>query len=247
MNENMANYIQETGAAETNLPETIGPSITEPTVIPRELQQYQDPVQEMQSEQPAEQPEQQAPRKLKNDEYKNAANLRKQLEQTQRERDNALRQLQDKNDGVLGDDDLAEGKHLNRVQREIKALKEELVQTRIKAQYHDFDSVVNMDNLNSLRDSYPELMSTLQNAPDLYTQASAAYTLIKKMGIVPDTQDINNRARVQSNTNKPRPASSVGPQQGESPLTKANAFAEGLTDDLKKQMVKEMNQARMGY
>lgn len=250
MNENYANYIQETGATETNLPESIGPSITEPTVIPRELQQHQEPVQEMQAEQEhveQQEPQQQAPRKLKNDEYKNAANLRRQLEQAQRERDAALKQLQDKNDGVLNDDDLAEGKHLNRVQREIKQLKEELVQTRIKAQYHDFDSVVNMDNLNILRDSYPELMATLQNSPDLYTQASSAYTLIKKLGIIPDQQDINNRVRVQQNTMKPRPASTVGPQQGESPLTKANAFAEGLTDDLKKQMNKEMNQARMGY
>lgn len=252
MNENQ--YIQDTGAMETNLPESIGPSNTEPTEIPRELRQQQHPiedkVQEQQSQyQEHEQAEsyQQPPRKLKNDEYKNAANLRKQLEQAQRERDAALRQLQDKNDGVLGDDDLAEGKHLNRVQREIKALKEELVQTRIKAQYHDFDSVVTMDNLALLRDNYPEIAATLQNSPDLYTQASSAYTLIKKLGLAPDQQEIANRNRAQQNAMKPRPAASVGPQQGEGPLSRANAFAEGLTDDLRKQMIQEMNQARKGY
>ena len=260
MNEN---YIHNTGAMETNLPETIGPSVSEPTDIPAELRAVQEhsAIQENNNQnqeiplETYEQPIQrqgyegqtQPQRKLKKDEYKNAANLRMQLEQAQRERDEALRRLQEKSESPLGDDDLAEGKHLNRVQREIKALKEELVQTRIKAQYHDFDTVVTMDNLAILRDSYPELAATLQSSPDLYTQASSAYTLIKKLGIAPDQQDIANRARVSQNVNKPRPAVSVGPQQGESPLTRANAFAEGLTDDLKKQMLKEMNQARQGY
>lgn len=246
--------MQPTGAMETNLPESIGPSVSESHEIPRELRQPHSPLYNNQEEQQPESQEveqvesyQQPQRKLKNDEYKNAANLRKQLEQTQRERDAALRQLQDKNDSILGDDDLAEGKHLNRVQREIKSLKEELVQTRIKAQYHDFDSVVTMDNLAVLRDNYPELAATLQASPDLYTQASSAYTLIKKFGIAPDQQEITNRARVQQNNIKPRPASSVGPQQGESPLTKANAFAEGLTEDLKSQLLKEMNSYRKNY
>jgi hypothetical protein len=252
MNENL---IQVTGPMDTNIPETIGPSVSEPTDLPAELkqqQQYQSGYQsEEQSNQELEAAEEAiretASRPLKKDEYKNAARLRLQLEQAQRERDEALRRLQEKSENVLGDDDLAEGKHLNRVQREIKALKEELVQTRIKAQYHDFDSVVTMDNLALLRDSYPELAATLQSSPDLYTQASSAYTLIKKLGIAPDVQEVANRARVAQNMTKPRSAVSVGPQQGESPLTKANAFAEGLTDDLKKQMVKEMNQARKGY
>jgi len=251
MNENQ--YIQQTGAIETNLPESIGPSVSEPTEMPHELRQQQNPLQDAeefnQQQEPLETYEQpqQPQRKLKNDEYKNAANLRKQLEQAQRERDAALRQLQDKNESILGDDDLAEGKHLNRVQREIKALKEELVQTRIKAQYHDFDSVVTVDNLALLRDNYPELAATLQSAPDLYTQAASAYTLLKKLNIAPDQQEIANRSRVQQNVSKPRPASSVGPQQGESPLTRANAFAEGLTDDLKAQLNREMNQSRRGY
>lgn len=36
----------------------------------------------------------------------------------------------------------------------------------------------------------------------------------------------------------------LSPQQGDSPLSKANAFANGLTEDLKKQLQKEMFEAR---
>lgn len=251
MNEN--NYDQNLHIAphETNLPETLGPSIHESNDIPAELRQNLSEVQEPEAEQVLEtyeQPVEQRPKpKLKKDEYKNMANMRMQLEQAQKERDQALRKLQEKSEGQLGDDDIAEGRHLNRVQQEIKSLKEELVQARIKAQYHDFDSVVTMDNLASLRESYPELAASLSSTTDLYTQAASAYTLIKKLGLAQDQETLSNRAKVQNNIAKPRPAASLSPQQGDSPLSKANAFSEGLSDDLKKQLFKEMNAARLNY
>lgn len=249
----------DTGAQENNLPETLGPSVTENTEIPDELkalhqqplETYEEPVDQERAPLNQQHDYQPKPFKqrphLKKDEIKNFAQMRLQMEQLQRERDEALRKLKDRNDIILGDDDIAEGKHLNRVQQEIKNLKEELVQTRIKAQYADFDTIVNVDTLAALRDNFPELAATLQDSKDLYTQASAAYTLIKKLGIVPDEEVLINRNRIHNNTVKPRPASSVGPQQGDSPLTKANAFAEGLTEDLKKQLFKEMQQARKAY
>jgi len=49
---------------------------------------------------------------------------------------------------------------------------------------------------------------------------------------------------VQANTAKPRPLTSVSPQSGESPLSRANAFAEGLTPELKKNLFKEMQEAK---
>jgi hypothetical protein len=53
-----------------------------------------------------------------------------------------------------------------------------------------------------------------------------------------------DKLRAQKNAAKPKPLASVNPQQGDSPLSKANAFANGLTDDLKKQLRKEMEDAR---
>lgn len=251
MNENINEQNLHIAPHETNLPETLGPSTHEPTEIPAELRQNFSEPDEPQAEQVLETYEQPIPErpkpKLKKDEYKNMANMRMQLEQAQKERDQALRKLQERNEGQLGDDDIAEGRHLNRVQQEIKALKEELVQARIKAQYHDFDAVVTMDNLASLRENYPELAASLQSTSDLYTQAASAYTLIKKLGLAQDQETLSNRAKVQNNIAKPRPAASLNAQQGDSPLTKANAFSEGLSEDLKKQLLKEMKMARLNY
>jgi hypothetical protein len=247
----------------TNLPETMGPNISDPNVLPPELQkahqlQSHTEPEQIEQDEPEQVQEQQETnynqdtpdkrqRRLKANEYTNAANLRRQLEEAQRERDMALQKLQDSADGILGDDDLVDGKSLKSVKQEIKDLKNQLINARIKSQYADFDSVVTVDNLNILRDSYPEIMETLRTSNDTYTQACSAYTLIKKLGIIPNQQDMQNRARVQVNSNKPRPAVSVGPQQGDSPLSKANAFDGGLTPELKKQLHKEMEEYRKRY
>lgn len=252
MNESRYEPMQ-TGPQETNLPETVAPSITESVDMPDELRANLSQESEHQADQvnletyePQPQTRETPRPKLKKDEYKNMAQMRIQLEQAQRERDQALRKLQERTD-MLGDDDIAEGRHFNRVQQEIKSLKEELIQTRLKAQYPDFDAIVNVDNLSALREAYPELAATIQSSPDLYTQAASAYTLIKKFGLAPDHEVIANKNRVAANYTKPRPASSLSPQQGQSPLSRANAFSEGLTDDLRKELLKEMQSSRLNY
>lgn len=240
-----------------NLPESYGPTV-ESQSIPHELLQSQPDEQETQPS-PKNYVAEHA-RIKKGNEEKNFAAMRNKLEQLEKERDEALRKLQEKDDFDinLGPDDLAEGKHLTRVQKELKKLKEELsvyktqtmqatTEARIKAQFSDFDSVVTTETISQLKEIYPELASTLQTSPDLYTQAVSAYTLIKKLGIVPESTYAPERQKAQMNIAKPRPSSSVSPQHGDSPLSKANAFSEGLTDDLKTQLFKEMNAARRGY
>jgi phage shock protein A len=199
-----------------------------------------------------------------NDPNKNIQAMRQKAEQAEKERDAYAKRLQElenqTEEFTLGSDDIAEGKHLKKMHsnltKEIKNLKEELqtyrkqsyeaaTEARIKATYHDFDSVVNSDNLAALRDRHPELMSTLQSSTDLYSQAVSAYTMIKNLGIgKPPSQE---QQRVQSNIYKPRPSNSVSPQQGDTPLSRANAFAEGLTDDLKDQLRKEMYSSMKNY
>lgn len=68
--------------------------------------------------------------------------------------------------------------------------------------------------------------------------------MIKNLGIVPQEVPNTEQERVNKNMAKPRPLISASPQQGDSPLSHANAFANGLTDDLKKQLWKEMDQIR---
>lgn len=192
----------------------------------------------------------------------NFRNLRQKTEQLQRERDEYYRMLQDiesrkqqashQEESQLNPDDLVEWKH---VQRELKKVKDELNQykqystqvsaeARLKSQYPDFDSVVNDTTISLLREQYPEIATTINANPDLYSKAASAYTFIKKLNIAPSDATLIERARVQENLQKPRPVSSVSPQQGETPLSKANAFAQGLTPELRSQLLKEMQEAK---
>lgn len=201
---------------------------------------------------------------------RNFRQLRESKERAERERDEAYRMLREVEfrkqqapqqqeeenlDFSIAPDELAEGKHLSKVDKKIKKLEqqiqsyqrrsyEDITEARIKSQYPDFDKVVSQDNINSLRNSYPELADTLNSSTDLYTKAISAYTLIKKLGIQPDRSYDMDKEIAQRNAAKPRPLTSVSPQQGESPLTKANAFANGLTEDLKLQLLKEMQDVR---
>lgn len=155
----------------------------------------------------------------------------------------------------LAPDELAEGKHLSKVGRKIKRLEEQLktyqqsahesaIETRIKTQFPDFDAIVNKENIEALRLMEPSLAQTINTTPDLYHKAVSTYTLIKKLGIAVDGQYDADKQRALKNAAKPRALASVSPQQGESPLQRANAFANGLTEELKAQLLKEMIAAR---
>lgn len=196
--------------------------------------------------------------------------LREKAEKAERERDEAIRyikEMQNRNQEtpasveeedqtVLEEDALVEGKHLKKVNKHIKNLENQLKQyqqqtalsateVKLKSQYPDFDSVVSKENLENLRYAYPEIANTINSSTDLYSKAVSAYTMIKKLGISQADSFQEERALVQKNSVKPKPLASVSPQQGDSPLSKANAFASGkLTDELKKQLYKEMMESR---
>ena len=156
-------------------------------------------------------------------------------------------------------DDLVEGKHLQQYAKKMKQLEAQLhqqqqqntasiAQAQIRAKFPDFDRVVNEDNIEQLRYAYPELANTLNSSTDLYSTAVSAYTMIKNLGIVPKGDDfMAQKAQAQKNAAKPKPLASVNPQQGDSPLSKANAFANGLTPELQKQLRKEMEEARQNH
>jgi len=163
----------------------------------------------------------------------------------------------------LDPESLVEGKQLKNIAQEMKAMKKMLreqqvqsqevaMQAKIKAQYPDFDEVFNVQTINSLNEQYPDVANALRIMPDDYNKATAAYTMIKNLGIYKG-QEMKKPAyesdvlRAKINAAKPRPLTSVNPQQGDSPLSKANAFANGLTSELKEQLRNEMNAARKGH
>jgi len=154
-----------------------------------------------------------------------------------------------------GDNDIVEGKHLTSVQKELRAVKSQLKQfqqqsasalaeARLKSKYPDFDQVVTPEAISALKTIDPDAAYALDATTDLYSKAILAYKTLKNNGIVPQEANEEDKMRIQKNSVKPRPLVSVSPQQGESPLSRANAFANGLTPTLQAQLRKEMEEAR---
>lgn len=196
------------------------------------------------------------------------AELKKAKLQADRDRDEALRRLQElearksqQEDEDLSfsiaPDELAEGKHLSKVQKKISKLEQQVkeyekrtqdlaLESKLKAQYPDFDAVVHSENIELLKEQDPESAMIVDAIPNLYTKALAAYKAIKAMNINNAKANLYEaeKEKAQRNSAKPRPAVSVNPQTADSPLSRVNAFADGLTPELQKQLLKEMHEAR---
>ena len=196
----------------------------------------------------------------------NIANLRAAKEKAEAERAQMAQQLEemqrqqaepeDEQGPDYGDEDLIEGKHLR---KEMDSFKKQLAsykaqqiaatdEARLKQVYTDFDKVVSAENIAKLKEVDPETAETIamSNAP-LYTRGAAAYKRIKELNLIVEDNHEGDRARAQENVAKPRPSNSVSPQQSDSPLGMANAFANGLTEDLKKQLWKEMQDSAKNF
>lgn len=157
----------------------------------------------------------------------------------------------------FSEDDLVDGKTAKKMLQKIERLEKKLnnqshqskemaTESRIKSDFPDFDKVVSVDNVQRLNEEYPEIAITLRDTPDLYNKAAAAYKIMKKFGIHKELYG-TDKAKAIENAKKPRPLASVSPQQGDTPLSKANAFANGMTKELQEQLRKEMAEARKGY
>jgi len=235
-------------------------------------EEVQEEVVESQSneeiqEQPEELPEQQIETKAQ----ANFRTLRQEKERLELENKEAMRKLAEyensKNkqpqeeedlDINLNDDDLFEGKHYKKLAKKLKKQEEVLKQyqqqvnltsteARLKAQYSDFDQVVSEVNIKALQNQEPELAATIASNNDIYSKAVAAYKMIKRLGIHVEDNYTLDKQLAQQNAKKPKPLASVSPQQGDTPLSKANAFANGLTPELQKQLLREMNEASKNY
>lgn len=118
---------------------------------------------------------------------------------------------------------------------------------RFMAENPDWQKVMTLDNIQALSAAYPELSRSINSATDVYEKAKSTYTLIKRFGIYEEEPYSAEKERALSNAAKPKPLASISPQQGDTPLSRANAFANGLTDDLKQQLRKEMAAASRKY
>jgi len=237
-------------------------------VLQQEQVQEEVVPQEEQTQEVA--PQVEAPAQEESYQARNFRELREKSQRIQQERDEALRRLQvieqakiaaqqpEEPEYSLNPDDLVEGKHLSKYDKKMNALEKKLkayqqqsqevaVEAKVKAKFSDFDKVVTPDTIALLRDTHPEIAETIIANKNLYSQAVSAYTMIKNLNIYKEDKNQHEKQLIQQNNAKPRSVASVSPQQGNTPLSRANAFAEGLTPELKAQMLKEMQEARKGY
>jgi len=198
--------------------------------------------------------------------------MRLAKEKAERERDEAIRYAQlnqafnkpqeekpvKKQRSRLNPDELAEGKHVNEIEDELEQLRQQVrvqqqqsynenSKLRLKAKFNDFEQVVNQETIEMLQVLQPEIAQTLNSTQDIYAAGITAYNIIKNLGLKAEANYESDIRRIQTNAAKPKPMVSINPQQGESALSKANAFANGLTSELKDQLYKEMQAARRNF
>lgn len=151
----------------------------------------------------------------------------------------------------IDDDDLPDGKTIKKVLQAEQKKRQQLekyirdqqqvsyesqVKNELTAKFGDFDEVVNTQNITKLRDLRPGLARSLHSNPDLREKAIETYYAIKDLGIYESQVYLQDKDRVKKNVSKPRPTQSLGGRESNDPLSYANAFSEGLTEELKRKL-----------
>ncbi len=209
----------------------------------------------------------------------NLRNLREKAEREQREKEEAWKMAdyykqqldamnnkpkeveEEVDDLGMADSDFAEGKHLNKVAKQVRELKKQLVKSRqeqeeerqrsylreaeikLMAKFPDAESILTKENMERLAQIEPAVANSIKYNPDFYERGVTAITMIKRLGIVQEEGYRADAEQAKRNAYKPRASNSLSPQTGDSPISQANAFAQGLTPSLKAQLIKEMEDA----
>lgn len=166
--------------------------------------------------------------------------LRRSVEQM---RSPPPQQVEETDSFNIGDDDLVEGRHvkalMQKVESQLQKQKNEAVPDRLKARFPDFDEIVTAENVERLKKEEPELLASIASNPDVYAKSIAAYKLLKRSSPKGD-QYAKEKAALAVNQSKPGSGNAAAKQ---SPLAEADRFASGLTDDLKRQLLAEMDES----
>jgi hypothetical protein len=184
-------------------------------------------------------------RELKDKLEKENQELRKQVE-TKYQKQEEEKESDDE-DFSFDDDDLVEGKVVKKLRDEFKSFKKSYEQEkmatipdRLKTKFPDFDQVVTQENIDKLLKTEPELYASINSGSDAYAVGVSAYKTLKFLGIAKEDPYISQKEQVQRNQSRPISVQSI---KGQSALSDANVFANGLTPELKAQLHKEMVQS----
>jgi hypothetical protein len=110
----------------------------------------------------------------------------------------------------------------------------------IESEMQDYSQVVTPENVERLKQTNPRLAASLGDVKDPYAQGALAYSYIKSQGIYKENADVNNRQRALANSKKPLPVTEAKPSNA---LESANAYANGLTPEVKQKLFAEMQAA----
>jgi len=157
----------------------------------------------------------------------------------------------------LADDDIVTAKQARALaQKMAREVAEEVsreqnastAEDRVRIKFPDYDSVVTRDNFELLKQQDPELASSLYAlANDPYTQAAAAYKMLKRTGIGDMAKNQHQKAKAIENSKKPV---SVNAVTRSSAIGNVKAFENGLmtmTPEYAAQLRKDMDEATKGY
>lgn len=116
---------------------------------------------------------------------------------------------------------------------------------RLLQDYPDIRDVVNDDNIERLKNEHPNLYNSVIASNDVYSVGSTAYELIIAKGIYARKSNMNSTQNAQNsniNRNKPRSASTIAPQSGETPIQRAGSLMGNSmsSEDEKKALWAEM-------
>ncbi len=150
------------------------------------------------------------PEPVKREDSPNFKALRAQAERAERERDEVMRLLRERDardqqlrvpesagddELGLGEDGYVEPKHLKKIYKEVQQLRNEakqykqqsakqIAEAQLRLRYPDIDTVVSPENIQILNETKPGYANILRNmADDIYAQGDMAYQYMIDLGI----------------------------------------------------------------
>lgn len=186
--------------------------------------------------------------------------LRQAYEERLRQQEQLLAQQQhpeENYDISIGDDDIAEGKVIKKLsqkqqkereadrkkyEEQISNMKAMITEQRLLMEYPDFRQVMTTDNLQKLGQLKPHLAKSILANPDTYEAHKTAFEAIKDYVLKQEDKEAELKAqqeKIAANKTRAVPTTSGVSNPSASPLSKAHAYATGLTDQRKRELYEE--------
>lgn len=175
--------------------------------------------------------------------------LRSYIEQQKKAEAKPASAAEEDDDFGINEDDIVEGRELKKYHKKQREQEKKLkhfeqqfasmsVEMQLRTKYPDFDTVVNDTTVQRFKEEYPDMFNTIQTSSNLYSKAATAYSLIKQFNLDKAPDYSHDKKTMAKNQQKPKSAAAIIPTTADHALSGANAFANGLTDELKERMRK---------